>query len=243
MPEKSSRKQRRLIQADLNFIAEHNLEMIAARLQNPVHKRITGLVNHVDEDTANFVLYYQRNGRETALVKGILQRWAGDMTHIYCEGRAFRRQQYGYEFVRLLYRSMMVLPLLLVGEFLLLVFFGAWLPAGFLGWMMVLTVALLVLTGLIIGGRELLRFMVSAPDDDPLFEFSPQPEAKDRERLLDYLADVIHDGAIHPVDRLAAQSAVNGEQRIPVSAFQSTSDSGLPGIPSEFSKNAEGENL
>ncbi len=188
-----------MLQADLNFISQHDLDAIAARLQNPSSKQIIGQVMPIDANATRFSLRYRRHGRDTAAVRGILQRWAGEMTHIYCEGRAFQRRHYLRGGFRLLYRAILLLPLLLILQLALVLFWGSAVPA-FLFLSLVATLAALVFAGMVFGLRECIRLLTAAPEQDPLLDFKPQPEAKDRELLLDYLAEVIRDGAIHEND-------------------------------------------
>ena len=92
MSQKSPSKRKRLAKADLNFVSQQSFEQVLTELDNLRSKHIKPIITKVDADTAIFQLRYQQADITTAEVSGRLKRWAGDMTHIYCDGRFFRQR-------------------------------------------------------------------------------------------------------------------------------------------------------
>ena len=85
------KKHKNLVYADLNFVSQHSLETIATHIEQLQHDKLTTQLAWMDDDKALFQVELMRANRATAQVTGRLQRWAGDMTHIYCDGRVFSK--------------------------------------------------------------------------------------------------------------------------------------------------------
>ena len=189
---KSQAKASQLRRADLNFISNYPLEQIASELQQHEDKQTGIEVVPFDDDTMLFRMERYNKGKLTASVNGRMKRWAGDMTHIYCDGRSFARRDWAR--ILLVYGTMTILVAPIVLH-TLATLFGYPDILGFL----FLWSLLILIFGLLFGGPALLAWMLirSFMKADTNMFFQPaksQPEAKDRERLLHILTSVIADG-------------------------------------------------
>ena len=92
MSQKSPAKRKELANADLNFISKQPFEQLVRQLQDLGNHHVKPNIRQVDDDTALFELSYVRGDKTTAEVRGRLKRWAGDMTHIYCDGQIFKKR-------------------------------------------------------------------------------------------------------------------------------------------------------
>jgi len=203
MNEKTAAKSKRLVKADLNFISQKPLEIIAQEIQASTPKVITAQVAWTEADTALFQLTYNRDGRTTAAVTGRLQRWAGDMTHIYCDGRTFHKKlSYVSSFVRWLIAAALAAPFflcsiaILSGSPFTFVLFGYSL-IGF------------TIVGFIIGMVSLVTHLMQVTRIQRRGSRQgslSKPEKKDRERLLQFLTEIIRDA-----DYELAQDIPNAE--------------------------------
>lgn len=95
MSQKFPSKSKHLANADLNFVSQQPFEQVIEQLKNLRSRNIKPSIMQVDEDTAVFQLQFVRGDDTTAEVSGRLKRWAGNMTHIYCDGRVFRERSWG----------------------------------------------------------------------------------------------------------------------------------------------------
>jgi membrane protein implicated in regulation of membrane protease activity len=190
MNEKPAAKSKRLVKADLNFISQKPLEIVVQEIQALAPKAITAQVAWTEADTALFQLTYSRDGRTTAAVTGRLQRWAGDMTHIYCDGRTFHKKiSYVSGFVRWLVAVALVAPLITCPAAILSGSTVAFLMFGY-------SLLAFAVVGTIVG---LLAFAVHVLQITKLQRRESRqgslskPEKKDRERLLQFLTEIIRD--------------------------------------------------
>lgn len=202
MNEKTAEKSKRLIKADLNFISQKPLEIIVQELEALKHKDVTTQIEWAEAGTALFQLTYNRDGRTTAEVSGRLQRWAGDMTHIYCDGRTFhKKMSYVSSFVRWIGIAILVAPLftcplafLSGDEFAFTLFWYSFVAFSFVGF----------IVGMMVFIAHLMRVTKIQRRDTRQSALS-KPEKKDRERLLQFLTEIIRD------EDYAAQEVSDGE--------------------------------
>ena len=188
---KSQAKAAQLRRADLNFISNYPLEHIAEELSKRTDKQ-TGIdVLPLDDDTMLFRMERYNKGKLTATVNGRMKRWAGDMTHIYCDGRSFARR----DWVRiiLVYGTITVLfaPIVLYTVAALLGFPNILL--FFVLWSLIIMIFSLMLGGPALLAWMLIRSFMKADTSMFLRPAKSKPEAKDRERLLHILTSVIAD--------------------------------------------------
>lgn len=201
MNEKTAEKSKRLIQADLNFISQKPLDVIVQEIVALKRKDVITQIEWAEGDTALFQLTYNRDGRTTAEVSGRLQRWAGDMTHIYCDGRTFHNKlSYVSSFVRWLVLAILVAPLftcllafLSGSELAFILFWYSFLAFSFVGF----------IVGIMVFVAHLMR-VTKVQRHNPKQGLS-KPEKKDRERLLQFLTEIIRD------EDYAAQDVSEGE--------------------------------
>lgn len=173
-------------QAEINVVSELMLEEVIQQLLNlpdetadPI--RVT--VTPVHEDLADFVMVYEREGKATAFAEGHLRRWADSMTHIVCDGSP--RTDMG------LIRGEAVLGvpgiLIIVGGVLALM------DIIFLLRLASLLLIVMAMTGpaLLAGVLAILAVNTFAPDSIKLRRRRNNPYHKDRDRLLQLVADTV----------------------------------------------------
>lgn len=187
--EKSSQKQKQAIHAELNFVAQHPIERIAADIEALASRTRQTDMLWLDADTALFSLSMHKEGRTTAVLYGRLQRWAGTMTHVYCDGKAKTALGIGAR-LAILYRMMLYsLPVFtLVFLFTLLIDS----PAYLLLWMVLFTLVIAILRSV----TWALMYWLQLGHERRSSTIAP--EARDRERLMDLLVDIIRDKEPHP---------------------------------------------
>ena len=206
MTDKAARKSKRFLRADLNFVSQKPLGEIAEELQRLKHKAVQSQVLAMDDKTALFRLLYTRNGRITAEVAGRLQRWAGDMTHVYCDGRTLRKfTSYISGVIRWVLTAALVAPFIACPLF----YFSGQHPIL----QVLLSTSITAFTVVGVGlGLWLLfshffnKIGMQLPGRRPTLQ---KPEVKDRERLLDVLTEVIRD--THLGQQLPTQDAHQAE--------------------------------
>jgi hypothetical protein len=197
MKEKTPEKSRQLAKADLNFISQKPLETIIQVLQSRQNVHITPEIYCTNSDTAVFRLTYNRDERTTAEVSGRLQRWAGDMTHIYCDGRIFRTKfSYIASFIRWIWLLIGIAPCVM--WFLLMTRGAGSMPT----FVYVFLISLLV--GIITSVHILVSYLMRQQHHNPQKGLA-KPEQKDRERLLHFLTEIVRDDDFQQV--LTAQDS------------------------------------
>ena len=145
-------------------------------------------------------------GAPTAEVAGRLQRWAGDMTHVYCDGRAFRKvTSYIPGLMRWALTAALVAPFVACPLF----YFSG--QHAFFGYLLWGSIIAFVVVGV---GFALWLFFSAFLNTIGMKRTSrrrkvPKPEVKDRERLLDVLTEVIRD--THLGQQLPTQDAHQAE--------------------------------
>jgi magnesium-transporting ATPase (P-type) len=190
MNAKPAEKSKRLVNADLNFISQKPLEMIVQELQALQRDTVTTQVEWTETDTALFQLTTTRDGRTTAEVSGRLQRWAGDMTHIYCDGRTFyKKMSYVSSFVRWVVvfacaAPFFTCPLALFSD-------NEILSNLFLYSIMTLAIVSIPLG--IVSFVSHLMYITRIQRRTLGQSGLSKPEKKDHERLLQYLTEIIRD--------------------------------------------------
>jgi hypothetical protein len=192
MGEKHPAKSKRLVQADLNFIANKPLENIIWQLNHLEYDTVTPYVVRTDENTALFRLVYHRGERVTAEIAGRLQRWAGDMTHVYCDGRTFYKMT---SYLRALLRWCIFFALISPLLTCPLVIFAS--EANQTGLMDLFALSMLLFSIVAIAygvrtlGTFIYRYITSSRGNSK--SGLEKPEKKDRERLLHILTEIIRD--------------------------------------------------
>jgi hypothetical protein len=202
MNEKPAEKSKRLVKADLNFISQKPLEVVVQDIQTLAPKAVTAQVEWSEVDTALFQLTYTRDGRTTAEVSGQLRRWAGDMTHIYCDGRTFHKK---ISYVRSLLGW--IVTIALISPFVMCPM--AWFAnSPFINSLLFYSFLAFMFTGIILGIINLVSYVLQATSVQrrALRQSSlSKPEKKDRERLLQFLTEIIRD------EDYASQEVSDGE--------------------------------
>ena len=191
MTAKNKAKSNQLANADLNFISNKPLEYIAEEMQNIKAKAVDVQIVHSNDDIALFQMTFQRENRTTAEVVGRLQRWAGNMTHVYCDGRVFRKKM---TYVSTLARWALMLALAAPFVLCPLSFFTSGAAHEFLTVLTSLSILVFVLVGTLLGTYMLFkRILLAMNVHQTNARAASNPEGKDRERLLHYLTDIIRD--------------------------------------------------
>ena len=176
--------------ADLNVVSAHPLEQIRAGIAALPDDHIDTTIIPVDDDTLLFRIDYTRDGRHTASLNGRLRRWAGDMTHVYCDGRAFVPTDY-WAWLRGVIIAIFLAPFAIAFLFFISGSTQMWLRVAW-------NVSLLLWVPLILfGGLGLLVWIVfrQLMNIESHFDRAARisPERKDRERLLDALTHLVAD--------------------------------------------------
>lgn len=194
MNEKPPAKRKDLAKADLNFISKQPFEQVIRQLQDLGNEHIKPDIRQVDDDTAIFQLSYVRSDKRTAEVTGRLKRWAGDMTHIYCDGRIFKKRNIKSQ----LWRWVIDIPGLIALWFIILLFVtsGKNLSVSLSDLLLYTFTLSLIIFGLFHFARSMLKMISQSIMPETLQfrdQFISKPEAKDRERLFHAITSIIRD--------------------------------------------------
>lgn len=211
MSEKNYAKRKQLAQADLNFISQKPMEQIAQEMQDIKRKDVSVQVVQSGENITLFQMTKIRDDRTTAEIAGRLQRWAGNMTHVYCDGRIFHKKT---TYVSMIGRW--ALGIVLVAPFVLcpLTYLATPQAQEFLTTILAFSVIAFILVGLVFGFQQIIdRFIygLQFQHKNPKRNLS-KPEKKDREQLLHYLTQIIRDNTFAPY-----QNTVTSEDVTPLS--------------------------
>jgi hypothetical protein len=202
---KTPEKSRQLAKADLNFISQKPLEVIVQEIHSRENAHITPQIVWSNSDTALFQLTYSRDKRITAAVTGRLQRWAGDMTHIYCDGRVFRtKTSYISSFLRWARTMIFVAPVVLCA---LTVITSSRAVENIFWISSVVFIVAFFVTGMQMAGTHFMQAL-NIRRINPN-ESLAKPEQKDRERLLHFLTEIIRDEDLQ--QQLQAQATQSAE--------------------------------
>jgi hypothetical protein len=195
--EKSPAKSKQLANADLNFISKQPFEQVIEQLQDLGNRHVKPNIRQVDHDTAIFQLSFVRGDKTTAEVTGRLKRWAGDMTHIYCDGRIFKKSNVRSQ----LWSWAIDLPGLIgLWLFSLLLISSKNLSVSLTDLLLYTFTLSLIIFGLFHFARIILKIVIqSITLETSQFrdQFISNPEAKDRERLFHAITSIIRDDDIY----------------------------------------------
>jgi hypothetical protein len=200
MSQKSPAKSKGLAKAELNFVSQQSFEQVIEQLHNLSSRHIKPYIAQIDEDTALFQLRYVHDDNTTAEVSGRMKRWAGNMTHIYCGGRVFRKHNLG---IRLRRRRTDILVFIALWVYILTSFLsgGSSSPTVstfFFGGLIAFIIAL-ICYGVFNFMRMLAKIVAEAITAQTIqFRnyFKSKPEAKDRERLFHAITTIIRDNEL-----------------------------------------------
>lgn len=192
MTEKNKAKSNQLANADLNFVSNKSLEQITDEMEHIKRKDVSVQIVRSDEATALFQMSYTRDDRTTAEVVGRLQRWAGNMTHVYCDGRIFRKKM---TYVSMLTRWGIILAF--AAPFILcpLSYITSGAAQTFFADLLTLSFLVFVFVGTLFGLYQFFSrvlFVLNAGQRN-LDQAVSKPEQKDREQLLHFLTEIIRD--------------------------------------------------
>lgn len=203
---KSQGKTSRLKRADLNFISNYPLENIVAQLQHSADKNTDIQIVPIDDDVTLFRMERRNQGTITATVNGRMRRWAGNMTHIYCDGRSFDKRNWLRFALRYGTAALVGTPLILIGLGLLIGY------PDWLNFLLVWSTVLLLIASMIVGlgylPYVLVRNFMNVDTATAQYRAESKPAAKDQERLLHLLTDVIADNLPQSAPRLAQEDAI-----------------------------------
>ena len=201
---KSRAKQSALRNADLNFISTYSLETICDALLEKSDQQTEIKVVTIDEDTALFSMTGYLDGRTSAFVQGRLRRWAGDMTHIYCDARSFEQRNWAFILFRNALGLFFAAPIIFA---ILSILIGTptWLGL-LLGWSLVLAIFTFMSGGIFAIFYLLIRFLMVSPTSEQAVS---KPAAKERERLLHILTSIITDYQAMPETANLKQADIN----------------------------------
>ena len=182
-------KKHRLQRAEINFVSSLDIAQVASEIDNLADKHIKVETDNPDADRVQFRMIYHRDGKATAVVAGVLRRWAGDMTHVICDGDVSKPKQnviQRFMGLSLMWRIFLLLmvPLMLMYVTNALALLEV--TRVLLIWLLIMVPAtLFMLSG--------LSFMYLIYPNAPLFQRRKKKASfiKDRDKLLQRIIDVL----------------------------------------------------
>ncbi|MEL6525081.1 MAG: hypothetical protein AAFQ07_05160 [Chloroflexota bacterium] len=190
----------------IQFVSQWSLDEVASAISHVDDPHITSELQPVDADTIKFELVYKRKGRTTAKAIGEFQQWAHNMTFV----RANTVADFAGYFPD---RRLIVFCLLLASPFLLMILLSGGDMAGF--WIMFYCFSL----GISAGIHQILFGHGKNRQSDA------EISANDQARLLDTLANIIHDKSDIPevtMRRLINEASERKRKNPPAPGKQST---------------------